>query len=233
MSRTKGHSDPRRSEADFFETPEWCVRAICEWLHAHSCVLQVSETEYQCLIPYKSSILDPGSGTGAITGVLREEWPMSYIEGVEVDHARVVACREAVPVLAHPDGQSTNIVEADFLTAQDRRPGEPFDLCVCNPPFSGPHREDLALAFIERAMSMSKVGAFLVRLNWLAAAPTKQKLARYKYLKAHPPCVLVMGKRPIFRGEHGDSCEYCWLVFGLPGTEGRWELLDCGGGKPC
>lgn len=241
MSCTTGRSDPRRSPTDFYATPEWCTKAVCRWIKQHENVLYDNS-----LVPL--SILDPGAGTGAILRVLYSEWPNAELTSIEIDDQLCALMRDNPPdhVVGRPS--RTHMLWADFL--QHGLLFKPhYDLCVCNPPFSGPNGEDYALAFIEHAMSMCSVGAFLVRLNWLAAAPTKEKAARYEYLKEHPPCVLVLGKRPSFtkrmkmvvdkktgklvkRTTSTDGTEYAWIVFGVPGTEGRWELLDAEEGRP-
>lgn len=199
MSVTRGQHESR-PEGDFYETPEWCTRAIAKWLKAHG-------------IDTPQTILDPGAGSGAITQVLREEWKDAYITAIDLHgSSRLVKYADEV------------YVKHDFLTAS-LDPG-PQDLCVCNPPFSNAKKEDMVLAFIRHAMDWCLVGAFLTRLNWLAAAPTKKKGPRYEYLKGHQPSVLVLGKRPSFTGKGTDATEYCWLVWGIKSMAGRWEILE-------
>lgn len=237
MSRTIGHSDPRRPATDFYETPEWCTRAVCRWLMDHVYGLAWATGG----VASPATILDPGAGSGAISRVLRQKWPEAFIDLVDCDAKHEPALRKFIDSNVG-SGTYQSLLSyqiVDFLLAgvsggyvPSVNGVPPFDPCVCNPPFSGPHREDLAFAFIEKAMRFSKVGAFLTRLNWLAAAPTKAKRERYRYLKANPPCVLVMGRRPSFTQGGTDATEYCWLVWGVPGTESRWEMLDCGWEKP-
>lgn len=206
MSATRGQHE-NRPAGDFYETPAWCTRALIRWL--------VSWGLGNHSINAPNRILDPGAGTGAITRVLRETWPTAVIQAWDIDVARLDRNEWATDPMYH------DFLKLDFGPYQ-----WPFDLCVCNPPYSGPKGEDLALAFIKRAMEISKVGAFLVRLNWIAAAPTKKKQARYEYLKENPPGVLVLGKRPSFTGKGTDATEYCWLILGIEDFQGRWELLD-------
>lgn len=232
MSATRGLNSPARHPSEFYATPEWCTRAVVKWLRAN------------CSWPMSGepmSILDPGAGTGAITRVLYSEWPNAEITAVEMDKQLCEKLRVNYPEKPAGRRERCHMIQCDFL---DYRPMERYDLCVCNPPYSGPDGEDYALQFVCWAMASSHVGAFLVRLNWLAAAPTKKKAARYEFLTAHAPCVLILGRRPSF-GKHTkmvqssktgrmvkrttttDGTEYCWVVFGLPDTRSRWEILDC------
>ena len=224
MSATIGRGDPRRPATDFYETPEWCTRAVCRWLKKNACNNMPWEAFDEDGRGTPMTILDPGAGSGAITRVLHREWPEAAVWAIEVDPKLI---QSIVSGRAEP---RVGVHCIDFLDINNAWPslcpGQRFDLTVCNPPFSGPHGEDYALAFIKRAMSMSRVGAFLVRLNWLAAAPTPKKRERYEYLKVNPPCVLVLGKRPSFTGKGTDATEYCWLIWGVLETAGRWELLD-------
>lgn len=56
-------------------------------------------------------------------------------------------------------------------------------------------------------MGISRVTAFLLRLNWLAS----QK--RAFWLRKNTPSVYVLPKRPSFTGKGTDATDYCWAVW--------------------
>lgn len=101
---------------------------------------------------------------------------------------------------------------------------------LTNPPYSGPDGGDLALEFVRAARSMSRVSAFLLRLHWLSG---QERYRQYMHDPANRPHVMVLAKRPVFRGKHGDAAEYAWMLWvddpGLdPGPEyagGTWRVL--------
>ena len=86
----------QRVPLDNYPTPEWLTRAIMPIVARR--------------IPNPRTILEPASGSGAITRILRETFPRSRITGIDI----------APPI---------NI---DFLTA---KPRPEFDLTIMNPPF--------------------------------------------------------------------------------------------------
>ena len=86
-------------------------------------------------------------------------------------------------------------------------PLDEFDVIPTNPPFA------LARAFADRALALSKVVAFLLRLNWLRGTDKHNA-----WIRAHMPSVYVLPQRPSFDGRGTDATEYSWMVWGLDQT---------------
>lgn len=100
--------------------------------------------------------------------------------------------------------------ELDFLDPVLRGLFNP-DWIITNPPFN------IALQFIERAISMARVGvAVLVRLSFLEGG---ERSGRYEFFKANPPTGLFIhaGRVPMHKGRwevNGSTATaYCWLVW--------------------
>lgn len=150
------------------------------------------------LLPMGGSILDPCCGTGAILDVVRER-----IDSPEYAYG--------YDLVTHP---GVDLRQRDALSVEGwQRP----DLVITNPPYS------LAEAFVERAIAETAphggTVAMLLRLAFLASRK------RVALLRAHPPDVHVLSRRPSFTGGGTDSADYAWFVFG-PGRGGRWSILD-------
>ncbi len=94
----------------------------------------------------------------------------------------------------------------DFLDAA-AVPLDEFDVIPTNPPFA------LARAFADRALTLSKVVAFLLRLNWLRGTDEHNE-----WIRAHMPSVYILPQRPSFDGRGTDATEYSWMVWGLHQT---------------
>ncbi|GAC1393243.1 MAG: hypothetical protein NVS3B10_00390 [Polyangiales bacterium] len=136
-------------------------------------------------------VLDAGCGTGAIAREAARYWPDAAVVGVEIDPGR--ASEALVRV-----GPRLRVLNMDFLRAATLE----ADLVVMNPPFS------LAMEFVQRALGVTPVVAALLRLPWLAS----QK--RAAWLRAHPPSVNVLPKRPSFTGDgRTDATDYAWLTW--------------------
>jgi hypothetical protein len=138
MSAT-GRGGIRRRD-DFYETPEWCTRAIL-----------------RALKPQPETILEPSAGHGAIIRVLRDNaWNT-------IARPRIVAVEIRPEARMHlaAAGADVHCCE-DFLTWE---PGTPlkYDLLIGNPPFS------LAFEFCQRAIGMAHTVALLLRLNFLGS----------------------------------------------------------------
>lgn len=148
-------------------------------------------------------VLDPCAGEGAILNIVEKDlFDLDYTAGIEIDPARAaISCAQC----------------ADALTVEwrDSNADRP-DLVITNPPYK------LALEFIAKALGEVAPGgevAMLLRLNFLGS----QK--RAGFLRANPPDVYILPKRPSFTGVGTDATEYAWMVWG-PGRGGRWQLLD-------
>lgn len=214
MSRTRGRADKDRPEGDFYETPAWATLAVLPHL--------------QSLLPDAASVLDPGAGRGAITRILRMGWPRATILAVEPNEEHWPMIREYAPQTV--DGAPTTVLVGDFPSwAREQGEMDKVDLCVCNPPYSGPDGEDLALEFVQAARTVARVSAFLLRLHWLSGQDRYHAFMRDPLNRPH---VMVLSKRPVFRGKHGDAAEYAWMLWVEPGLDaegrfapGTWRVL--------
>lgn len=146
-------------------------------------------------------VLDPCAGRGAI---------LEYVDslrGFELDHERAEHCRDRGYIVETRDALAPE--------PWNTKPG-PFSV-VMNPPFG------LAQEFVERALAevlpTGGTVAALLRLSFLA---TKKRAA---LLKAHPPDVYVLSRRPSFTGGSTDSADYAWLTWGAE-RGGHWYLID-------
>ncbi len=108
MSAT-GRNLPGRERRpdDYYATPEWLTRALCDALLVHH-------------FPFTSKILEPAIGDGAIARVLREYHSRAHIHGVDI---------RDVP----RDPRCDVLTIGDFLALEPR---PEFDLIVTNPPYS-------------------------------------------------------------------------------------------------
>lgn len=209
MSCTIGHSDPRRPANDFYETPAWCTRALLAYLDKHKLAPKVHG---------ELSILDPGAGTGAISKVLRAWRPNANIWAIENDLAlsetlQGAACKYNFGMVGGGDFFLVKCI---------------YDLIVCNPPYSGPNREDLAMRFVEHGRKIASQAWFLLRLNWLES----QGRAEYFREIGNRPMVLVLPRRPSFTSNgRTDGTGYAWMGWGLYDMfRGTWDVLDIDAG---
>jgi hypothetical protein len=194
----------KRNEADFYETPAWCV----EWL------LKAWQPLPALKEPWRPPrIIEPCAGRGAIIGAcnaagLRAEWTAN-----EDDYDR------AQGILQSGLTAADRCFTSDFLTWPRHGSGLPsdrFDYIITNPPFS------LAQEFVEKAMGVADVTVMLLRLNFLGS----QK--RAKFLRSNMPDVYILSKRPSFTGKGTDSTEYAWFVWDArtPRRTGRIMVLS-------
>jgi len=190
---------PERHPGDFYETPEWCTRAILPHLGLFR------------------TVLDAGAGTGAISRVvrplLRDRWASgAWLHAVELDPGR-----------AKESGADCGSFYDMTKIGGGERWAKRWDLVISNPPFSEAER------FAEHALTIGKTVCFLLRLGWLAANPSSKKDHIRKRLEIHRknPCdVYVLGRRPSFTGgEDTDFSEYAWFVWGK-GRGNRWFPLE-------
>lgn len=231
MSATGRTRDVRRKD-DFYSTPGWCVDAMLRELQpaAHSVVCE------------------PTAGSGAIVSRLLH-YGCSDIQAFELDPVRAQRLFE-LPI---------SVCIGDVTQMRPRRVPT---LTVGNPPYC------LAQSVIERCLGWTDgVVAMLLRLDFLGPK------CRSPFLRACPPDVWVLNKRPSFcsnvrweigwsdqKGWHrkgepflsfeqaenklntmpinghaltikkqkvsNDSCEYAWMLWGLPGGGGHWRILE-------
>lgn len=194
-----------RHPGDFYETPEWCTRAILPHLGYSF-----------------RTVLDAGAGTGAIMRVVSRAvldrfgtFANHYLQSVELDEAR------AKEANAHW-GSFYNMHKLRGIGRGASSRKRAYDLVISNPPFSEAEK------FAEHALTIGKTVCFLLRLGWLAANRDSKKdhiLRRYQIHRKTPCDVYVLGRRPSFTTGETDSSEYAWFVWGK-GRGNRWFLLD-------
>lgn len=148
----------------------------------------------------RGTVLDPSCGEGAILAVARERGARTV--GLEIDPGRAEAARRA----GHP------VTTCDALAS----PWPEAEALCGNPPW------DHAREFAWRALAWASARAgrqvwLLLRLTFLEPAAGRGEL-----LRAHPPDVLVLPRRPAYDGRGTDSVTSAWC--GWPG-EGRLVWL--------
>ena len=149
--------------------------------------------------------LDPCAGDGAIIRAVRPLYPDVVWSAVEIRD-------ECFGKLAY-EVSGERVQLGDFLTIKLL---EAPRVVIGNPPYS------LAQEFVARAMEVSDVAAFLLRLNFLASAK------RAAWGRESTPDVYVLPNRPSFTGGRTDSCEYAWFVWRrkeLPRSSGSLTVL--------
>lgn len=150
--------------------------------------------------------LEPAAGDGAIIRAVNARRPDVLWTACELR----AEC--TVPLLA----SGVEPVIGDFL-AQGFFDPTVFEVSLSNPPYS------LAEAFIERALSLARIVAVPLRLNFMGS----ENRAGFRS-RVGVPDLYVLPNRPDFSGEGGDSCEYAWFVWraGQPQLRGSVEVLD-------
>ncbi len=155
-------------------------------------------------LPIGGTVLDPCAGRGAILRAC----PASF------------DCRMAIEINKDMEYDLRTIATGEFDLWIDDALSLSFwpkaDLVLMNPPFSK------AETFVRMALSEQRAyhgtTCALLRLGFLASKK------RADFLRANPPDVYVLSKRPSFNGEGTDSCDYGFFVWG-PGRGGRWFVL--------
>lgn len=182
---------------DFFPTPPWATRALCEWLTADGWAL------------HNMSAWDPACGECDMARPLQE-----YFKHVEASDIHDYSTRR---------GKEQGRV-SDFLLEWDRPPHHrlhPRDWIITNPPFRlGQQFISTAVAHARRGVAMPVRTAFLESADRFSkiysVAPPSDIL---QFVERVP-----MFKGRLDR--HGATATaYCWIVFrkhALSGTRFHW-----------
>lgn len=204
---------PAPDELDYFPTPPWATRALCEWLIRHEYIPARRGPTLLCGVDEaRLSCWEPACGAGWMVRPLCEYfWPV-----------------RATDVHDYGDDPSWDIWPGQPLTGQNAvqdftidwdGPARPADWIVTNPPFR------LAEAFISRACRVARHGvAMLVRSAFLEGEGRHARL-----FHPNPPTwVLQYVERvPMHRGVcHRDASTataYCWLIW-IRGEAGATRL---------
>jgi len=160
------------------------------------------------ILPYLPArphyILDAGAGSGSITEVIELYYTnvCKKLYAVEIDEGRSRELKDK--------HICTNVQTCDFIEDFDM---VGFDLVIMNPPYK------LAIEFIRKSISISKMVVALLRLNFLGSRK------RRDFHRKNPSDVHVLVPRPSFMSDGGsDSCEYAWFIWG-PGKRGKINVL--------
>lgn len=188
----------KRSEADFYATPAWCVRRLID-------AVDLPAGEW----------LEPCAGDGAIIRATVEYRALRTRKWTAVELRE--ECRERL----EDDETNVDPYIGDFFTSplvdseHIRRNGPQlsFDVILTNPPFS------LAMEFIRACETIATHRIFLLRLNFLGSEE------RSSYIRDTKPDLYVLPNRPSFVGAgKTDSIEYAWFHW-HPGSTGKYVIL--------
>lgn len=193
-----------RARGDFYSTPSWAVDLLVKELGLDA--------------SYAGYVVDPGSGSGAISHRLAEILPLADIRGIEAD--------EQLCEVARAVASDTCIFEhADFLSW---RPDGEIDLVIGNPPYGqrlvdGASIQDRMTAemFVRHALEIAPRRATVAMLMRVGFAATR---SRRDLRTAHPFDLFLLESRPSFNGSGTDACDYAWFVWG-PRRGGRFQVL--------
>jgi predicted RNA methylase len=133
----------KRSPADDYPTPAWCVHRFME------------EESVQDLFSGCSEWLEPGAGDGAIIQAVN--YPAVNWTALELRQECLQPLTEAV-------GKTGTVIIGDFLSGSHPYPQAKYDVAIGNPPYR------LAEAFVQKSLELADTVAFLLRLNFLASA---------------------------------------------------------------
>lgn len=76
------------------------------------------------------------------------------------------------------------------------------DCIITNPPFS------LTIPFLEKSFTEADVVIYLQRANFLGSKKRKEFWNKHK-----PDALIILSKRPSFRGGGNDMTEYCYYIW--------------------
>lgn len=153
--------------------------------------------------------LEPAAGEGDIIRAVCARRPDVAFDAVELRPT----CRRLLEPIA------ANVTIGNWLAVPHEL--ERYQVAMSNTPY----REQLAERFLEQLLMRRELWiALLLPLGWLASS-RRQQLHR-----AVPPDVYALPNRPIFRGSHGDQCDYGWFVYPprtrRPRSAGQLQVLD-------
>jgi hypothetical protein len=178
----------RDNSRDDFWTPPWATRALMEVVLPH-CYEQP-----RC--PSKPSVWEPACGKGHMAEVLK-----AYFRRVRATDIHNYGYGDAF---------------GDFLTLDL----SPVDWIITNPPFrgkgKGQPRQDRALEFTLRALSLARVGvAMFVRTQWAVEGVDRHK----RLFCDNPPTLFAPFTERVnlckgrWDPDGSTATAYCWLVW--------------------
>ncbi len=212
---------PAPDALDYFPTPPWATRAICEWLVRRGYLPESRPSRPLLCGPDhdRPSVWEPACGAGWMARPLAEYfWP------VRATDVHDYSADPAWAIWPGPAEIGQDRLQ-DFTVAWDG-PGDDHvtnrpDWIITNPPFR------LAESFIDRACRLAQVGvAMIVRSAFLEGAERHRRL----FEPNRPTWVVQHAERvPMVQGrcdpEANSATAYCWLVW-IRAEGGRDTRLD-------
>lgn len=194
MSSTKRGG--KRSVADNYPTPAWCVHRVLE----------------AAMLP-AGNWLELGVGQGDIVRASQTIRPEVKWTGIDLRATPFIRKQQSLPT---PLG--------DFHVGDVLKPGgawaelsqRRFDVTIANPPFR------YATEFLDQALRVSDHVVFLLRLNFIGTEGRSDFMRTYApdvYVLPNRPSFRSSKKRK----NSTDSIEYAWFVWGPPELRKRSE----------
>lgn len=195
MSSTKRGG--KRSPADFYRTPGWCVSRLLEAVSFPS-----------------GRWLEPGCGEGDIVRVVRDSIPGVTVSGFDLRNTKFIRSETSnefvVGNILKPQGQL-----AEWMA------GPKFDMAIGNPPFR------LAAQFIEFALKHANNVAMLLRLNYLASDERSAFMRTFcpdVFILPNRPSFRP-SKRGLLTTDSIEYGWFVWRTSALPRAEGTVKVL--------
>lgn len=195
--KKKDGTTTARREADFYETPDWCVHAL----------LSQPEIREFFLRP-GLDLCEPCAGSGAIVEAFDDHFattPSTWTM-VELRKSELISLKAISPYASH----YSIVCPQDILTWN---PGKAFDACLTNPPFT------IWEEVLEKTLELSPVSIMLLRQG------VKGSEKRHDFWQRHRPMELTMSRRPSFTNDgKTDSSYYSWFCWGI-GKQGTYRVI--------
>ena len=178
-----------------------------------------------CKAAASDTVLDLGSGNGAVALVVMGKYVPASVTGIEVQEDQVRLARESAGLNRLED--KLHFLQGDVMEIRKLVPGESFDVVTCNPPYSESGR----------GLASANAAAFIARHETTAALADFVKAAAYA-LKPGGRFVIV--HRPSRLPDIFECCRACGLepkrmklVLPRPGAAPNIILVSAvkGGGK--
>ena len=178
-----------------------------------------------CKAAATDTVLDLGSGNGAVALVLMGKYAPASVTGIEVQEKQVQLARESARQNRLED--RLRFLQGDVKEIRELVPGGSFDIAACNPPYSESGR----------GLVSANAAAFIARHETTAALSDFVKAAAYA-LKPGGRFVIV--HRPSRLPDIFENCRSCGLepkrmklVLPRPGAAPNIVLVSAvkGGGK--
>lgn len=186
----------------------------------------------------ESKILDIGAGTGLISLMLAQRYPMAQITAVEIDNNAAAQCAEnfaASPWTSRLSIVPLSLHDAEPALTTHILPYDPmsrlggFDMIVSNPPFYNatlkPNDEGRAVARHKDSLPIDEIAAFAQR--WLAPDGTLWLIYPTDYDDEVTTACIIHGLKPAVicdvLTKVGKPCKRRMAAFSRQGSE-AWNM---------